>query len=444
MQRNRTSQCRRGMTLTELMVVVMIMVILLGIALPMMRPALEDRRIREASRQFNAFLRAAQARAAESGRSYGIWIERDEVYPNIAYQVYFADSPPPYAGETQDAAVSGISGVDLNTPWFDQPNNIRYSPQVRQTLPWVEGLRPQWLRSVTLTGAFSLEVVHPESDAATAPLVRRGDTIRFNFTGPDYLIYDIVTEDSPLTSDNPNTTMTIEPPVAGDLYAGRQPHPNTGFQLIIGPSITDRHTHNPNNAPSAAGPIFSGAKFQIERQPQRTAAGSLTLPNTTAIVLSLSGGQGVIRTNSSGTLLDDFHEFRALPLTPPAFDDTPVVLMFRSDGSVDIVASSSGGVGIPNGPLYFLVGRADVDEGEPVTISSPAPAIQDDLTWQALDDPNSLWLVVNDRTGAITTSQNTVWLPALVAQGLPLTAPLVTKTRAARGLARTGISVGGN
>src|SRR5688572_26394311 len=41
---------RRGFTLTELLVVVMIMVILFSIAIPLLKPALEDRKVREASR----------------------------------------------------------------------------------------------------------------------------------------------------------------------------------------------------------------------------------------------------------------------------------------------------------------------------------------------------------------------------------------------------------
>ena len=66
-----------GMTLVELLVVVTIAVVLVAAAVPMMKPALQSSRVREVSRQLNVFLQVARARAIETGRTAGIWIERD-------------------------------------------------------------------------------------------------------------------------------------------------------------------------------------------------------------------------------------------------------------------------------------------------------------------------------------------------------------------------------
>ena len=66
-QRNLRRNCR-GMTLVELMMVISIMTILMAVAIPLIRPAFQDRQLREASRQINAFFAGAKARAAETGR----------------------------------------------------------------------------------------------------------------------------------------------------------------------------------------------------------------------------------------------------------------------------------------------------------------------------------------------------------------------------------------
>ena len=60
---------RHGLTLVELLMVITIMTILMVVAIPMIRPAFQDRNLREAARQVNTFLRVAQARAARTGAS---------------------------------------------------------------------------------------------------------------------------------------------------------------------------------------------------------------------------------------------------------------------------------------------------------------------------------------------------------------------------------------
>ena len=90
------------MTLIELLVVVSIAVMLMAVAIPIMRPALKDRKLREASRQINTFIVNAKARAAESGRPHGIWIVRNNDNTELvdsSYQIFIAESPIPFAGE---------------------------------------------------------------------------------------------------------------------------------------------------------------------------------------------------------------------------------------------------------------------------------------------------------------------------------------------------------
>ncbi len=93
----------RGVTLIELLIVVAILGILLGTVLTMMRPVMKEMRVREAARMLNAFLAGAQARAAELGRPVAVYIEPYNDNRRVAFQVFHAVSPPPYAGDDFDA-----------------------------------------------------------------------------------------------------------------------------------------------------------------------------------------------------------------------------------------------------------------------------------------------------------------------------------------------------
>jgi type II secretory pathway pseudopilin PulG len=143
---------RPAMTLVELLIVVSIAVLLLGVAIPLMKPALEEGRLREASRQLNTYVNLAQARAAERGRPVALWIERLENNPNAAQQVYLAESPPPYSGDIVGARAFFPAAPDTSTD------------------PW------------TMTVGF-------DAMSATLPaLAKPGDVIKFDFKGPQYPI----------------------------------------------------------------------------------------------------------------------------------------------------------------------------------------------------------------------------------------------------------------
>jgi Tfp pilus assembly protein FimT len=64
------------MTLIELLIVIVIITTVVAAAIPIMAPADEDRRLREASRMLNTFITSAQARAIANNRLYGIGLQR--------------------------------------------------------------------------------------------------------------------------------------------------------------------------------------------------------------------------------------------------------------------------------------------------------------------------------------------------------------------------------
>lgn len=148
--RRRIVGCPRfGLTLIELLVVISIMMLLAVIAIPRMRPGMENRRVREAARALNVFISAARNRAIENGRPFGVQFERD---PNLLYAsvtVYQVEVPPPYAGDSETSRI--VLGSGSPTP-----------------VSFTTGEDPALL--------ISTGVVHV------------GDRLRLDYRGPDYVI----------------------------------------------------------------------------------------------------------------------------------------------------------------------------------------------------------------------------------------------------------------
>jgi type II secretory pathway pseudopilin PulG len=102
---------RRGYTMAELMIVVIIMIMLVAATLPIAKKVMDDSHVREASRQLNAYFAMAKARAIHTGRPCGLFFDCDDVSwasnaPNVRMvtQMHLAEVPAPYSGSTVEAA----------------------------------------------------------------------------------------------------------------------------------------------------------------------------------------------------------------------------------------------------------------------------------------------------------------------------------------------------
>jgi prepilin-type N-terminal cleavage/methylation domain-containing protein len=150
---NNTRRLRaRGLTLVELLVVIAILSLVTVATIPLMQPPTGDRKVREAARSVATTFELARARATETGRPAGVWIEPQQAPVNGAiesYKLFLCDVPPPYAGDDTS------SGARTNTS----------DPTAATTT------------SVNLSGAGSL-----------TNLCKYGDRIRFNYRGPYYKI----------------------------------------------------------------------------------------------------------------------------------------------------------------------------------------------------------------------------------------------------------------
>ena len=126
------------MTLTELLIVVAVLVILTGLALPMLKTGLEGRRIREASRQLNTYAELAKSQAAETGRPAGLILDVETLPENgrpYVSKVFLAQTPLPYVGDmvTARAEITG-TGTTAKLNRVDNaslPFLVRLGDQIR-------------------------------------------------------------------------------------------------------------------------------------------------------------------------------------------------------------------------------------------------------------------------------------------------------------------------
>lgn len=242
---------RAGMTLTELLVVVAVMVILIGTAVPMMRNGLEERKLREASRQLNTAFTLAKGIAAETGRPCGVYINTLQLPGpvSLAGEVFLAETPPPYAGDIV-GATTVVSGT---TATFDA------------------------------------------NSASLKSLVRKYDSVRFDYKGPRYLI---------------TTDITTGPPFV------------VNFQVDSGMPL----------------PVAGTFAYQIFRQPVKSSSAPLELPAGAVIDLEKSG-YGTSDTSFAGGI-------------------SPIIVTFEPNGSVDRVWSGSGSLP-PMETIHFLIGKVE-------------------------------------------------------------------------------------
>ncbi len=397
----------RGVTLIELMVVITIIVILLGVAVPLIKPALGDRKLREASRQVAMFLELAKSRAAETGRAHGVIFHRDAGSADTTntsspdtnlngvhcFQMSLAAAPRPFSGD--DGALVSIVTSGGNTIASFNTDTSSTAGAANSQLP------------LFIERSF----------------IKAGDSIRINYRGPLYRITGI----SPLPTGNPPRYSTMSPPTTIDLAIALPTGSGASLPPVSGTSYP----------------------YQIIRQPVASIGSPQELPTGIVIDTMHSGF-------SSGTLQQLGPQFggstsRLGNLAPwPSNSSTgqsdssnvQIAIMFDPDGRVETVYSAYHVIGtvapnerwvirgeVPLSPVHLLIGRQNQ------TMYDAASATATDVAANNLQDPSTLWVTVNQLTGRISTSEN-----AAFGGGLSIDA----QRRAARTFARSAITSGGN
>jgi len=325
---------RRAFTLAELLIVVAIVVLVSIATVPLVRSTLDTRRIRESGRLVSTQFASAQSEALANGRSAGVWLERMTNEPTASMDLFLCTVPQPYAGDSE----SSVANVTVNG-------------------------------GVGAVTVYSYTAVGGSTDVGWEGLLRPGDLIRFNYSGP---YYSLAAQSGGSTVDangylqpptgNANTVFSITPVDPDDFTSTGAP----AFR------------HLPPAAFTAAGWT---TPFQIFEQPVKESNVPVQLPAGDVVDLNYSGMSGL-----------NFGMFGS----PTSGNSTqPIIVMFDRSGAVDSLYLNGAKQAI-SGPLYFLVGKRD----ELASLSLPPGVTQDNL-----NDLENVWVAVNPQTGLVTTAE---------------------------------------
>lgn len=142
--RLRNGRQNRGLTLVELLVVIVILSMVTVATIPLMQPPSGERKIREAARNVATTFELARARATETGRPAGVWIEPQAKVNGAveAYKLFLCDVPPPYAGDTTTSSASVTNNGMMVTVTLNNsgsaPSLVKYGDRIRLNYrgPW--------------------------------------------------------------------------------------------------------------------------------------------------------------------------------------------------------------------------------------------------------------------------------------------------------------------
>ncbi len=232
-------RARRGLTLIELLVVVSIMLIVTVIAVPAMKPAMENRKIREAAREVNVYLGSARNHAIELGRPVGVLFTIDTtIQGNPSLELQQVEIPATYAGDTTGATASVYFSPSSTNPstTYNSDGTVTYT--------------------VTITFTPALGVAF-----------HVGDFIQFDYQGLLFSIASVSSTTPPISS----ATATIHLPPGWPLP---WPTPTQGVTVAVPFQITRL-------------PVFSTTA--IATLATQSAVAPLQLPSGTVIDLQFSG-----------------------------------------------------------------------------------------------------------------------------------------------------------
>jgi prepilin-type N-terminal cleavage/methylation domain-containing protein len=350
----------RGVTLLELLVVMLILLMVTAAAIPIIAPALQNRSMREATRLVTSYLGAAKARAVQTGRPVGVIINRFNGLP-FAYEMAQIEVPPPYSG---DAVGAKLEIVDNSSPSTNAAVNFS------ERFP---GLTPRWFKATEPTTSLGM---------LNAKLLKVGDQIQFNGQGPLYVImgpdntYDGAIED--VSSTTPlEFAYAYTPPL-------KQAFPWLNTITVPQP-----------------------ASYQITRQPVRTSTPPLLLPEGLVFDLSISG---------VGSMLFNTTNYAAVNIGSQA--PAPTVLfdpqiIFSPSGRVEWVSNNQGQLMRTSDPIYLLLGRRDLmfdvttrnttTDGRDLVFQNLSPI--PNPPGQRVTPTTNFWVVVSAQSGQANTAE---------------------------------------
>ncbi len=401
---------RRGVTLVELLVVILLVLILSALALQTLAPALKGRRVREGARQLEVFINRARNRAMLMNRVSGFQIDRLPELPEASAVVTLLDTPDPYTGDYDN------SGAECYTVSIGGPTG-HVPPGPTNSILLV--------RPCLIT--FPADVANRDLDTWVSPdpaiqtLVREGDQIQFEGSSAKYTMRS-VTRSAFYAKSQTDLTTTAGGSSAPMWYLGEsqmvlpERHDVNGYRKMdrgLGPISKD-------SSPTKAG---YARRYKIHLQPVKALGGGMTLPEQVVIDLNYSGVAGVPFHVRKG---DAASSYQGTPFCGDAFlpnDTEPITVMFNPDGTVASIKlrplSSTAQTVAPkliypvsttespvSAPIFFLVGKR---QRLPINPSyTSAAQLQNNWT-----DTECFWVSINPTSGLILTAENMQVLPEM-------------------------------
>jgi len=433
----------RGLTLIELLVVIIILTTLVSAAIPLLSPTNDDRRLREASRGVNSFIAAAQMKAVQLQRPFGVAIKRLSQDTNTSTNPIHADN----------AVSVELFYVEQPTPFigFDDTSAARISLDADPMAAAGQTL-VQFVRRGNTTG--DLLPNGWDFDPLPAGVVRRGDVVEVAGTRYEIIDGTMDVDDSGFytaTSGDPSGTLVTRPiNDTGQLVNFIE------RDLSTTPPFSDRFWSHP-------------AHYKILRQPMPASAEPFQMPDGTAIDLRASG-QAIEIGSSNAT---GFFYNPDAPIAGNCVNNAdPIIVMFTPEGAIERVrlnrknvADASTNVdkifdGKTVSNIFLLIGRRAI--APPPTVASntdktldpsnydSTPSLPTDEQKQTYKEAvnwlrgESRWIVIGAQSGRVVTVENAFVDPT---QFFPVMEPLdVVRARqihAAREFAREMVQVGG-
>jgi prepilin-type N-terminal cleavage/methylation domain-containing protein len=353
---------RRGITLIELLVVITIILLLATVALPVMAPSRQGRKMREAARSITAYLGAARSEAMTKGRPVG---------------VSFTLTTTTTSGATLNYALATMVQVGEQEPYGGDTDTAMAQFRIRMS-PIAAPPKPE-------TGTVRGPVAVEEQPLALEAKVPRGWFTRYNFAdsggmfqinyqGPKYRLLGPIHDRDPIPPVEPDD---VDPTKFQDLlleisqayYTTNAP---PGLPVLPFP----RERLDLSSPGDPAQPWSEPLPFQCFPAPTRSATPPLELPAGIVIDSQWSGTDS----RSYSVIVGDADWNTSTPR-----------IMFLPSGEVRGYKE----------PLYLLVGERNRVWG--MYTLSDQPMENEYPNWYV---STNLWVVIEPRTGLATVREN--------------------------------------
>lgn len=428
---------RCAMTLVELLVVIVLVTTLVTTVIPILSPGGDNKRLREASRNLNAYLQGAQARAIETGRPFGVAFQRlsadtDRGADNaVCIRAEYVEVPPHYSG------FSPTSAVRLSPAWVpsedDPARRLFYDPN--SPVAW-RRVGPVWIQFVARGGASAGMPAGWAADQTPPQFLRPGDTVEVQ--GHRYVLLDR----HPANTNNSDPTLRavdgfFPGTTSGSvttLLAKPEGMPD-GAAIERMPTLAIKYDAN-GNPVSASSPYdrpfwTEASPYKILRQPVPAGGEPLEMPGSVALDLQASAFTNGARLFQPTQAAYNASTGEFAPIS------SPVMVLFSPQGNIDRVIFGTDSAGLltsssVTSTLALCLGRRELIppkqteraanlttasvNGPPLRYDEPinlnldiaqagiseteAKAVMDQYNWLNLD---SRWVLIGGQSGAVST-----------------------------------------